>query len=182
MASSDIYPVLGATDPVANTPTYTQQLKRAVSVPRPVRQYNTSTIVLGTSTAMAPLPTAIRTPGLVMESVPYVGGTGGDLECLLTFGGWNVTHAGAGDVRLGAQVHDPFDSVMVDTGIVGVDWLRQVGASNSVARTRTILIPRPTVMNGIYAQLMYAISGSPSTKTVGYGYVELTPLRWRYPS
>ena len=37
MASSEIYPILGATDPVANTPKYTQDLKAALAVPRPVR-------------------------------------------------------------------------------------------------------------------------------------------------
>ena len=182
MASSEIYPILGATDPVANTPKYTQDLKAALAVPRAVRGVSTATITLGTSTTMAPLPTDVRTAGLVMEKVPYVGTTGGDLECLLTFGGWSVAHAGAGDVRLGAQILDPFGNVDVDTGVVGIDWLRQVGSSGSVSRTRTVLIPQPTIFNGIRAQLMYAISGSPTTKTVGYAFVELTPLRWRYPS
>lgn len=182
MASSEIYPILGATDPVANTPKYTQDLKAALAVPRPVRGVNTGAITLGTSTAMAPLPTDVRTAGLVMEDVPYVGTTGGDLECLLTFGGWDVKHAGPGDIRLGARILDPFGSVDVDTGVVGVDWLRQTAASTSLSRTRTVLIPQPTIFNGICAQLMYAISGSPTTKTVSYSFVELTPLRWRYPS
>lgn len=182
MASSEIYPILGATDPVANTPKYTQDLKAALAVPRAVRGVNTGTITLGTSTTMAPLPTDIRTAGLVMEDVPYVGTTGGDLECLLTFGAWDVKHAGAGDIRLGAQILDPFGNVDVDTGVVGVDWLRQTAASNSISRTRTVRIPQPTIFDGIRAQLMYAISGSPTTKTVSYAFVELTPLRWRYPS
>ena len=182
MASSEIYPILGATDPVANTPKYTQDLKAALAVPRAVRGVSTGTITLGTSTTMAPLPTDVRTAGLVMEDVPYVGTTGGDLECLLTFGGWDVKHAGAGDIRLGAQILDPFGNVDVGTGVVGVDWLRQTAASNSMSRTRTVLIPQPTIFNGIQAQLMYAISGSPTTKTVSYAFVELTPLRWRYPS
>lgn len=182
MASSEIYPILGATDPVANTPKYTQDLKAALAVPRAVRGANTGTITLGTSTVMAPLPTDVRTAGLVMEDVPYVGTTGGDLECLLTFGAWDVKHAGAGDIRLGAQILDPFGNVDVDTGAVGVDWLRQTAASNSLSRTRTVLIPQPTIFNGIRAQLMYAVSGSPSTKSVSYAFVELTPLRWRYPS
>ena len=182
MASSEIYPILGATDPVANTPKYTQDLKAALAVPRPVRGVSTAAITLGTSTTMAPLPTDVRTAGLVMEDVPYVGTTGGDLECLLTFGGWDVKHAGAGDIRLGARILDPFGNVDVDTGVTGVDWLRQTAASNSLSRTRTVLIPQPTIFNGIQAQLMYAISGSPTTKTVSYAFVELTPLRWRYPS
>ena len=70
MASSEIYPILGATDPVANTPKYTQDLKAALAVPRPVRGVNTAAITLGTSTTMAPLPTDVRTAGLVMEDVP----------------------------------------------------------------------------------------------------------------
>ena len=182
MASSEIYPILGATDPVANTPKYTQDLKAALAVPRAVRGVSTGAITLGTSTTMAPLPTDVRTAGLVMEDVPYVGTTGGDLECLLTFGWWDVKHAGAGDLRLGAQILDPFGNVDVDTGAIGIDWLRQTAASGSLSRTRTVLIPQPTIFNGICAQLMYAISGSPTTKTVSYAFVELTPLRWRYPS
>ncbi len=182
MASSEIYPILGATDPVANTPKYTQDLKAALAVPRAVRGVSTGAITLGATTTMAPLPTDVRTAGLVMEDVPYVGTTGGDLECLLTFGGWDVKHAGAGDIRLGARILDPFGNVDVDTGVTGVDWLRQTAASNSLSRTRTVLIPQPTIFNGICAQLMYAISGSPTTKTVAYAFVELTPLRWRYPS
>ena len=183
MPSFDVYPILANSDAVGATPQYTNALRQSMAIPRPVRGYNSQGITLGTATSMSPLPTDIKSPDLSFESFPpAVNGTYGValLECLLTFGAWSVAHAGTGDVRLGARVVDTLGNVLVDTGVVGVDWTRQVSSTGSVQRSRIVSFKPDTVL-GNYAQLTYAISNSPTTKSVSYGYVELTPLRWRAP-
>ena len=183
MPSFDVHPIMVNSDAVGATPQYTVALRQSFAIPRPVRKYVSTGITLGTSTSMAALPTNIQTPDIALESMPPpVNGTYGValLECLLTFGAWSVAHAGPGDVRLGAQVVDSLGNVLVDTGVVGVDWTRQVSATGSVMRSRTVAFKADTIF-GCSAQLMYAVSGSPTTKSVSYGYVELTPLRWRAP-
>lgn len=183
MPSFDVYPILANSDAVGATPQYTNALRQSMAIPRPVRGYNTQGITLGTSTSMTALPTDIKSPNLDLESFPpAVNGTYGValLECLLTFGAWSVAHTGAGDVRLGARVVDSLGNELVNTGVVGVDWTRVVASTGSVQRSRIVSFKPDTVL-GNYAQLTYAISGSPTTKSVSYGFVELTPLRWRAP-
>lgn len=183
MPSFDVYPIMANSDAVGATPQYTNALRQSMAIPRPVRGLNSQGITLGTATSMVSLPTDIKSPELSFESFPpAVNGTYGValLECLLTFGAWSVAHTGGGDIRLGARVVNSLGEELVNTGVVGVDWIRQVSSNGSAQRSRIVSFKPDTVL-GNYAQLTYAISGSPSLKTVSYGYVELTPLRWRAP-
>lgn len=183
MPSFDVYPIMANSDAVGATPQYTNVLRQSLAIPRAVRGYYSQGITLGTATSMSPLPTDIKSPALNLESYPpAVNGTYGValLECLLTFGAWSVAHSGSGDIRLGARVVDSLGNELVDTGVIGVDWTRQMNTTGSVQRSRVITFKPDTVL-GNYAQLTYAITSSPSTKSVSYGFVELTPLRWRAP-
>lgn len=180
MASNDVYPILTSGQPVSTVPDYTERMHKALALPDPVRAYSTNAQTLGTSTAMGPLPTPMLTPSLNISEQPFIGSTGCKLQCLLTFGSWSITHAGAGDIRLGARVVNSYGTELANSGAVGVDWTRTFAASGSVERTRTVTFSVDQY-SGTSAELLYAISGSPTTKTIAYGFVELTPLRWVAP-
>lgn len=183
MVDAHIYPVLAASSQVSSIPKYTEDMRKALNIARPVMAYNTATIVLGTATSMSPLPTDIRTPNLPRPEAPAPNGqwATAELECLLQFGAWSVMHAGTGDVRLGARIMGFMGAEEIDTGIVGVDWIRCVNQTGQFEKSRIVTIPNvaQTQPIDLTAQLMYSVSGAPTTKSVGYGWVRLIPLRWR---
>lgn len=189
MAKNKIIYPLSPASPISETPFYTERVQQVLTLPPVLRANATTTVTLGTATSMSPLPTDIKTPKYEHPQSdtptafdPRV--DKGYLDCILQFGGWSVIHAGSGDVRLGARVvaADGLNagSVLVNEGTVGVDWTRSVASTGSAFRARHVTIPEMDLTwGGIYVQLLYAISGSPTTKTVGYPFVELIPLQWR---
>lgn len=176
MPNYDHIPVLGASDPVASVPDYTLNMRKALALPAPVvGKAATSAITLGTSTSWAPID-EVRTPTLQFPNgTPFVNGKLCNLVVALSFGGYYATHAGAGDIRFAARV----TSI---TEVVGVgsahDWIRVVGQTTGISRVRTVTIPNASDIGAPFAELMYMVTGSPTTRVLAYGYIEMTPLYW----